>query len=56
MNRREYGEFHKFLAILYYDYVEANRNFTLTEECRKANEELIEAIQKVMVAITIDYK
>lgn len=56
MNKREYGEFHKFLALLYYDYIYANNNATLSEECRKSNEEMIEAIQKVMIAITIEEK
>lgn len=53
MNKKEYAEFHKLLAMLYYDYVDINNHVNLSEECRKANNEIIKAIQKLMKVIVI---
>lgn len=54
MNIREFAEFHKYLAILYYNFIEANKNYTLSEESQKINEEIIEAIQKIMKVCVIN--
>ncbi len=48
MNKREYGEFHRYLAYLIYEYNERFYEPNLSEKCRTEIEEILQALEKVM--------
>lgn len=56
MNKREYAEFHKYLALLIYDYNKILHSNNLCEESRNQIEEVLMALDKVMKICLIDYK
>ena len=56
MNKREYAEFHKYLAILIYEYNEIFNCNTLTNENREEVGEILEALAKVMKICIIEDK
>lgn len=53
MTKKEYAEFHKYLAMLIYEY---NKNFysTLSEETRTEVGEILQALEKVQKICIID--
>lgn len=48
MNKREYAEFHKYLAMLVYEYKEALLSDNLTKETKKEIIDILRALEKVM--------
>lgn len=48
MNKREYAEFHKYLAMLIYEYNELFICDTLTDKSRAEVREILQALEKVM--------
>lgn len=48
MNKREYGEFHKYLAYLIYEYNKVFYDSNLTEESKSEIGEILLALEKVM--------
>ncbi len=56
MNKREYAEFHKYLAMLIYEYQEIFINNDLSEESRNEIGEILLALEKVMKICIIDRK
>ena len=56
MNKREYAEFHKYLALLIYEYNEIISDCNLSEESRNQIEEILMALDKVMKICIIDRK
>lgn len=56
MNKREYAEFHKYLAILIYEYnkIFSNDYEHLSEESRTEIGEILQALEKVMKICIID--
>lgn len=54
MNKREYGEFHRYLAYLIYEYNESFCEPNLTEECRTEIGEILQALEKVMKICIIE--
>ena len=56
MNKREYAEFHKYLALLIYEYNEIFSDCNLSEESRNQIEEILMALDKVMKICIIDRK
>lgn len=48
MNKREYAEFHKYLAMLIYEYQEMFSNTNLSEDSRSEIGEMLLALEKVM--------
>ena len=48
MNRQEYGEFHKYLAMIIYEYNKMYYSSNLTEKTRTNIGEILEALEKVM--------
>lgn len=56
MNKREYAEFHKFLALLIYEYNVALDNPDLLYESRLEIEKILESLNTVMQICIIDRK
>lgn len=56
MNKREYGEFHKYLAYLIYEYNEVFYEPNLSEECKTEIGEILQALEKVMKICVMDNK
>lgn len=56
MNKREYAEFHKYLAILIYEYNEILSDYSISEESRKDIQDILQALEKVMKICIIDRK
>lgn len=56
MNKREYAEFHKYLAMLIYDYNEMFNSPTLTAESREEICEILLALEKVMKICILESK
>lgn len=54
MNKKEYAEFHRLLAMLIYDYNVTLNNYNLTENNRNEIEEILAALEKVMKICIID--
>lgn len=54
MNKREYAEFHKYLAILIYEYNVMYYCDDRTEESRAEIGEILQALEKVMKICIID--
>ena len=48
MNKREYAEFHKYLAMLIYEYNKLFNCDTLTDKSRAEVGEILQALEKVM--------
>lgn len=48
MNKTQYAEFHKYLAMLIYEYNKMRYDPYLTEEFKTELEEILEALEKVM--------
>lgn len=48
MNKREYSEFHKYLAMLIYEYNEILACHSLSNETRSEVKDILLALEKVM--------
>ena len=48
MNKREYAEFHKYLAMLIYEYNKILACHSLSNETRSKVEDILLALEKVM--------
>ena len=48
MNKREYAEFHKYLAMLIYEYNKIFACHSLSNESRSEVEDILLALEKVM--------
>lgn len=55
MNKQQFVEFHKYLAMLIYDYNDVFRN-TQIEETRTEVGEILQALEKVQKICIIDKK
>lgn len=56
MNKQQYSEFHKYLAMLIYEYNKIFSSSNLTEEARSDIGEILEALEKVNKICIIDDK
>jgi len=56
MNKREYAEFHKYLAMLVYEYNETLLSDNLTEETKKEVIDILQALEKVMKICVLNGK
>jgi hypothetical protein len=56
MNKNQYVEFHKYLAMMKYDEIKTLCSPNLSEESRKKIEEEVEAIDLLMKVIIFDDK
>lgn len=54
MNKQEYEEFHKYLAMLIYEYNQTFYSENLSEESRTEIGEILQALEKVMKICIID--
>lgn len=54
MNKREYGEFHKYLAYLIYEFQQEFCKTSLSDEWRTEVGEILQALEKVMKICIID--
>lgn len=54
MNKREYAEFHKYLAILIYEYNDMFSEPNLSEKTRAEIGEILLALEKVMKICIIE--
>ena len=54
MNKREYAEFHKYLAMLIYEYNKTFYSENLSEESKSEIGEILLALEKVMKICIID--
>lgn len=54
MNKREYGEFHRYLAYLIYEYTENLYEPNLTEKSKGEIDKILQALEKVMKICIID--
>ena len=54
MNKREYAEFHKYLAMLIYEYNSIFNSPSLSETCRAEIGEILLALEKVMKICCIE--
>lgn len=54
MNKREYGEFHRYLAYLIYEYNKSFFEPNLSAECKSEIGEILQALEKVMKICIID--
>ena len=54
MNKQEYAEFHKYLAMLIYEYNQTFYSENLSEESRTEIWEILQALEKVMKICIID--
>ena len=54
MNKREYAEFHKYLAMLIYEYNKTFYSEYLSEESKTKIGEILQALEKVMNICIID--
>lgn len=55
MNRQQYADFHRYLAILFYEY---NKMYftspNLTEEAKNNIKEILESLEKIMTLCLIE--
>ena len=56
MNKREYAEFHKYLAMLIYEYNEILLGNNLSDETRKEVIDILQALEKVIKICILDKK
>ena len=56
MNKREYAEFHKYLAMLIYEYNKMFYSSNLSEECKSEIGEILLALEKVSKICIVDGK
>jgi hypothetical protein len=56
MNKREYAEFHKYLAMLIYEYNFMFYENNLSDENRTEIREILLALEKVMKICVLDKK
>lgn len=56
MNKRDYAEFHRLLALLIYEYNVVYYDSNLTEENRAEIGEILQALEKVMKICITDRK
>lgn len=56
MNKREYAEFHKYLAMIIYEYNGIFHSTQLTEESRTEIGEILQALEKVQKICIVDKK
>ena len=56
MNKNEYAEFHKYLAMLIYEYNQALCELNISEDCRRETVEVLQALEKVMKICVINKK
>ena len=56
MHKREYAEFHKYLALLIYEYNLTLNNPNLSYESRLEIEKVLEALETVMKICVIEGK
>lgn len=56
MNKREYAEFHKYLALLIYDYNKLFYSTNMSDETREKVGEMLEHLSEVMKICIIDDK
>lgn len=54
MNKREYAEFHKYLAMLIYEYNKTFYSSTLTDESRSEVCKILNALNEVMKVCIIN--
>ena len=54
MNKQEYAEFHKYLAMLIYEYNETLCSEYLSDESRNEILEILQALEKVMKICCLD--
>lgn len=54
MNKQEYSEFHKYLAILIYEYNKTFYSSTLSDESRSEVGKILNALNEVMKICIID--
>ncbi len=54
MNKREYAEFHKYLAMLIYEYNKTFYSKNLSEESKSEIGEILLSLEKVMKICIID--
>lgn len=54
MNKREYAEFHKYLALLIYEYNDVFNDDNITEESRTEIGKILQALETVMKICIID--
>lgn len=54
MNKREYAEFHKYLAILIYEYNKMFYHESLSEKSKNEIGEILLALEKIMKICIID--
>jgi len=55
VNKREYAEFHKYLAILIYEYNTMFYDSNLSEESKTEIGEILQALEKVMKICIINW-
>lgn len=56
MNKREYAEFHKYLAMLIYEYNEVFYSTNIDDELREKTFKMLEHLLEVMKICIIDDK
>ena len=56
MSKREYAEFHKYLALLIYEYNEMFNDFNISDEGRTEVGKILQALEEVMKICIIDRK
>lgn len=56
MKKQEYAEFHKYLAMIIYEYQEMFYDNNLSEESRTEIGEILLALEKVMKICIVDRK
>ena len=54
MNKEQFGEFHKYLAMIKYEYIKVLYSPNLSSETRKETEEILKALDKVSQICLID--
>ena len=56
MNKREYAEFHKYLALLIYEYNKMLSDYNISDESRRNIQDILRALEEVMKICIIDGK
>lgn len=54
MNKQQYAEFHKYLAMLIYEFNKTFYSENLSDECRTKTGEILQALEKVMKICIIE--
>lgn len=55
MNKREYAEFHKYLAMMIYEFNKTFNSENLSEESKSEVLKILQALERVMKICVIDY-